>query len=208
MNAGYDIDPLIMTHFENKETLTFCSRNDGNNANLSTNIHALNILHLLPDYPNQVQVKKQVITTLLDNREYSLYWIDERHISPYYATAHVLIGLLGEKEDRLVHECRHTIDWILHNQKDDGSWGFYESGTVEETAYAMTALLHYHRYEPVAPDILHQGAAYLAHTHQGIDSTYPELWLSKSTYAPHDIARSAVLAALILYNDTFGHKEY
>ena len=35
-----------------------------------------------------------------------------------------------------------------------------------------------------------------------------ELWLSKSTYAPHDIARSAVLAALILHHATFGHEEY
>ena len=34
--------------------------------------------------------------------------------------------------------------------------------------------------------------------------TYPELWLAKSIYAPYDIIRSAILATLILYEETFG----
>lgn len=204
LSAGYDVDPLILTNFENQETQVFRTYDYERNVSVSTNIHALHALTLLPDYPNRNEIKKQVIITLLDNRKYNIYWVDKWHASPYYVTAHALIGLLEEKKSYLVHECRHTIDWILHNQNNDGSWGFYQHGTSEETAYALTALLHYHRYEPVDPDILHRGAAFLAHTHRGDDSTYPELWLAKSIYAPYDIVRSAILTALILYEETFG----
>ena len=54
------------------------------------------------------------------------------------------------------------------------------------------------------PEVLQRGAAYLARTHRGAKSTYPPLWIAKSLFAPPDIIRSAVLAALILYEDTFG----
>jgi halimadienyl-diphosphate synthase len=204
LSAGYNVDPLILANFENQEAQVFRTYDYERNLSVSTNTHALDALSLFPDYPNQDKVRKQVIITLLDNRKYNIYWVDKWHASPYYVTAHALVGLLRE-EDYLIHECRHTVDWILHNQHDDGSWGFFQGGTAEETAYALTALLHYHHYEPIAdPDILHRGAAYLASTYQRADSIYPELWLAKSIYAPYDVIRSAILAALILYEEAFG----
>ena len=48
-------------------------------------------------------------------------------------------------------------------------------------------------------------AAYLARTHRGPESTYPPLWIAKCLYAPYDMVRAAILAALILYEDIFGH---
>jgi hypothetical protein len=128
--------------------------------------------------------------------------LDKWHASPYYATSHVLIGFLRQGVF-LIPTCRPSVDWILHTQRVDGSWGFYAEGTAEETAYALTALLHYHRYQPVNEDILRKGAEYLARTYKGKGSTYPALWIDKSLYVPHDVVRAAVLGALMLYEETF-----
>lgn len=203
LSAGYDVNPRILAGFENPESRIFRTYNYERNVSMSTNIHALDALSLMPHYPNRPEVRKQVIVTLLDNRKYNIYWTDKWHASPYYATSHALVALLRQ-EAYLIHECRHTIDWILHNQRSDGSWGFYGTGTAEETAYVLTALLTYHRYDSLDLDVLRRAASYLEQTYQGSYSTYPELWLAKSIYAPYDIIRSAILAALILYSDTLG----
>jgi len=203
LEAGYDVAPPILVQFEDKEKRIFRTYDYERNVSVSTNVHALSALNLMPDYPDRRQVQEQIILMLLDNRKYDLYWTDKWHISPYYATSYALVALLGEAS-YLVHACRHTVDWLLHTQRDDGSWGFFHDGSAEETAYVLTALLHYNRYKPIDPDVLHRGAAYLARMHQGADSTYPPLWIVKCLYAPYDIVRSAVLAALILYIETFG----
>ena len=203
LNAGYAVDPLILAQFEDREKHIFRTYHYERNPSISTNIHALDALQMLPDYPNHHEVREQIILMLLERRMYKMYWVDKWHASPYYATAHALLALLQEGE-YLAHACSLTVDWILHTQKADGSWGFFEQGTVEETAYAMLALLGYHRREAVDTEVLHRGAAYLAAAHQGADSTYTPLWIVKCLYAPYDIIRSAVLSALILYEDTFG----
>lgn len=202
--AGYDVDPLILAQFEDKKTRTFRTYSYERNASVGTNVHALETLSLMPNYPDCRDVRKQIAIMLLDNRMFNIYWIDKWHTSPYYATAHALVGLLREGS-YLAHACRHSIDWLLHTQRNDGSWGFFKHGTPEETSYTLTALLYYHRYEPIDPDVLHRGAAYLLRTYQGANSTYPALWIDKCLYVPYDIVRSAVLAALILYDETFGH---
>jgi halimadienyl-diphosphate synthase len=203
VSAGYDVDPLVLAQFEDRKTHIFRTYEYERNASVGTNVHALEALNLMPDYPDRQLVREQIILMLLDNRTFKTYWIDKWHTSPYYGTAHVLVGLLRE-EACLVSACRHTVDWLLHTQREDGSWGFFWQGTAEETAYALIALLHYNRYEPVDPDILHRGAAYLERMYRGADSSYPELWIGKCLYVPHDVVRSAILAALILYDETRG----
>jgi hypothetical protein len=86
----------------------------------------------------------------------------------------------------------------LHTQRDNGSWGFFERGTKEETAFVLTGLLHYHRLRPFDPEPIHRGAAYLASAYEA-KRQYPALWIDKCLYAPHNIIRSSILAALILY---------
>ena len=206
LDAGYDIDPHILSQFENPETHTFRTYNYERNVSTTTNVYALNALRALKNYPDQKDVQSNVAMTLLGNRQYNIYWTDKWHTSPYYATSHALVALLQEKNAMLYTACQNTINWIVHNQRDDGSWGFFQNDTAEETAYALTALLHYYRHKPdsLNPEILHRSAYYLAIKHQKHSWAYPELWLGKSIYAPHDIVRSAILAALILYEDTFG----
>lgn len=206
--AGYDISPNILYQFENQKTHTFRTYEYERNISVGTNIHALDALRRMPDYPNRQETQEKVRRMLITQRIYDVYWIDKWHASPYYGTVHALVGLLEEGPE-MIEACAQTVDWIIHTQRADGSWGFFPESTAEETAYALTALLHYSRYKSINPDVLHRGAAYLAYaylaySYKAANTAYPELWIGKCLYAPYDVIRSAVLAALILYNETFG----
>jgi halimadienyl-diphosphate synthase len=204
MMAGYDADPAILAGFQDKKTNIFKTYDFERNISIGTNLHAMEALELMAgNYPNRYKVLEEIIIRLLDNRIFNIYWIDKWHTSPYYATAHVLVGMLRH-DSFLTYVCRPTIDWILHTQREDGSWGFYDIGTVEETAYVLTALLYYQQHEPVKKEVLQRAADFLVANHHGPESDYPELWIGKCLYTPQDIVRSAVLSALILYEDLFG----
>jgi halimadienyl-diphosphate synthase len=204
IKAGIDVDPDILAQFENEEGV-FRTYSYERNASVGTNIHALEALELMPDYPNRQAERERITLMLLDNSIYNVYWVDKWHISPYYATAHVLAGL-SKQGPHVYHTCRRTAEWLLHTQRDDGSWGFFSRGTAEETAYALTALLRYHSYKAVNQDALHRGAAYLARRLEEDDLGFPELWIGKCLYTPEDVARSAILAGLILYEQTFDRR--
>jgi halimadienyl-diphosphate synthase len=201
--AGYSIDPHILFQFEDPENHIFRTYHYERNPSVSTNIHALEALRFMPDYPNQQRIKEQVIAMLLDCRNYNVYWTDKWHASPYYVTAHTLLALLNAGE-YLAKACQHTIDWIVNTQLEDGSWGFFQVGTLEETAYALIALLQYYQHQiPIDADVLHRGVAYLSKTHEISDDS-PDLWLGKDLYNPRDVVDSAILSALILYENVFG----
>jgi hypothetical protein len=91
-------------------------------------------------------------------------------------------------------------------QREDGAWGYFGVPTLEETAYALLALLHFHRkFGSVDTAVLTKGASYLYR--RGMvetDGDYPDLWIAKSLFAPKDVIRAAVLAAILLYEGTFG----
>jgi halimadienyl-diphosphate synthase len=202
--AGRNVDPAILARFQDKETYIFKTYDFERNISIGTNLHAMETLELMAgDYPNRYKVLEEIVIKLLDNRIFNIYWIDKWHTSPYYATAHVLVGMLRH-DSFLTYICQPTIDWMLHTQRPNGSWGFYDVGTVEETAYVLTALLYYHQHEPVKKPVLQRAAEFLAASHQGPDSDYPELWIGKCLYTPQDVVRSAVLSALILYEELFG----
>jgi halimadienyl-diphosphate synthase len=201
IESGHTTDPAILKQFED-ENGVFRTYQFERNISVGTNVHALQAIETMDNYPNQEKIKENLILMLLDARKYHIYWIDKWHASPFYITSHVLISL--SKEGRhLGHICNNTVDWLLHNQRPNGSWGFFQRGTAEETAYVMMALLHYHRYKPLDERILHQGAAYLRQIHINRDSKYPELWIGKCLYTPQNIVDSAILSSLILYHTVF-----
>jgi halimadienyl-diphosphate synthase len=204
LHAGREIAPSVLSRFENKEERIFRTYSYERNMSVGTNVHALETLDLMPGYPNRQEVQEQVTVALLDKRQYGVYWVDKWHASPYYATAHTLIALM-KQGPHLAHACRHSVDWLLHTQQSDGSWGFFRRGTAEETAYALIALLHYSRLDAVDRDVLRRGAEYLVREYHEADQTRsPELWIAKCLYAPHDIVQSAILAALMLYDELLG----
>jgi halimadienyl-diphosphate synthase len=201
--SGRPLDPAILHRFEDPQARIFRTFDFERNASVSTNAHALEALALMPDYPDRQEVWDRVVTMLLADRKYQSYWIDKWHASPLYATSHVLISLLHSNEP-LVSECIGSVDWLVHVQRNDGSWGHFDRGTAEETAYALLTLLHYHRrFGMVDADVLRRGAAYLWQAVE-LDQTHPDLWIAKSLFAPEGVVRAAILAAMLLYVETFG----
>jgi len=200
--AGHSVDPRVLAQFEDRDRRFIRTYQYERNASVSTNAHALEALHLMSEYPDREVVREEIALMLLDQRAYNAYWTDKWHTSPYYATSHAMVALLREGE-HLVHACQTTIDWLVHTQRADGSWGFFDRGTQEETAYALTALIHYARTHDLPAEPIHRGATYLAQAHEG-NRPYPPLWIVKCLYMPYDIVRSAILAALVLYEQTFG----
>jgi hypothetical protein len=202
-SAGHEVDPCILQGFEDRKHGIFRTYHFERNPSVGTNVHALEALQLMPEYPNRRAMQESIILMLLDQRRFDVYWTDKWHASPYYATTHALVGLL-QGDFYLDYFTRPTIDWLAHTQRLDGSWGYFEQGTAEETAYAMTALLHYNRHRRVRADVLHRGAAYLAEAIERADESHPPLWIEKCLYVPYEIVRAAILAALINYEQAFG----
>ena len=203
--SGRYPDPTSLTQYEVPGEKYFRTYHFERNVSVSTNIHALDALRLMPQYPGRDEVVENVTRMLLRRRRFNLFWTDKWHASPYYATAYALLTLVdGNAEIRRI--CKDSIDWFSHSQRMDGSWGFFNKGSMEETAYAMLALQKAYDYGMVREDILHRGAAYLVSMLEKINpqTDYEELWLGKCLYAPYDIVHSAILAALMGQEVKFG----
>ncbi len=203
-SAGYDIPTKILERFEDKDRQVFRTYDFERNVSVSTNVHALDALRLMPDYPQNRRLQEKILLMLLDQRVYNMYWVDKWHASPYYVTSHALITFLKE-ENYITQVSRETLDWFIHLQHPDGSWGFFGQGTAEETAYVLMTLLHYYKIAVVDEDVIHRGVDYLLRSY-GDPTSYPELWLGKDLFIPYDVVQSAIIAALILYTDTFNVK--
>jgi halimadienyl-diphosphate synthase len=203
--AGRSVEPSTLINYEIPGERTFRTYFYERNPSVSTNIHALEALRLMPNYPDRLTVMERVEQMLFANRRFNLFWTDKWHASPYYATAYALVALLDI--DHPIHpECLDTIEWLVNNQREDGSWGYFDRGTAEETAYALLALQRAHLFGKVPGDVLQKGIDYLL-AENGLEDenpSYVELWLGKCLYAPYDIIRSAILAALVRHEQLFG----
>ncbi|WP_432826754.1 prenyltransferase [Dactylosporangium sp. CA-092794] len=158
-------------------------------ASVTTNAH---VLDALGAEPRHAGVAERLTGWLCARQEPGGAWHDRWHSSPYYATACCVLALArfgrGPVAARAVDR---AVAWVAANQRPDGSWGRW-TGTAEETAYALHALL-----APGGPGVppaasLSAAAGYLARPAGPPD---PPLWHDKDLYAPHAIIRAAVLAA-------------
>jgi len=201
---GQSVEPGILHRFEDPQARIFRTFEFERNASVVTNAHALQVLSLMPDYPDRSEVWSRIVTMLLASQRCRSFWVDKWHASPYYATAHVLVALINGQEP-LLSECQHSIDWLLHTQRADGSWGYFGRGTFEETAYAVLTLLHYHRQvKTISVEVLRRAGEYLRPMIHDTQVEYPELWIAKTLYTPESIVRAAILAAAMLYEETLG----
>lgn len=203
--GGRSVEPSGLIKYEIPGERTFRTYFYERNPSVSTNIHALDALRLMPDYPDRSTVMQRIEEMLFANRRFNLFWTDKWHASPYYATAFSLVALL-DLQHPLHPECLNTIEWLVHNQREDGSWGYFDRGTAEETAYALLALQQAYFFGQVPGDVLRKGIDYLL-AENGLDDenpSYVELWLGKCLYAPYDIIRSAIVAALNRHDQIFG----
>lgn len=160
------------------------------NPSISANIHVLGALGQAGLNAKNSSVSK-VIGFLHKAKGGQAFWMDKWHSSPYYATSHAVIACAGLAND-LVQD---SVDWIIHSQNRDGSWGTYLS-TAEETAYAIQALVVWNdKVGRIPKQVLKNSARWLK---EHMDDPYPPLWIGKCLYSPHLVIRSAVISALAL----------
>lgn len=154
---------------------------------VSTNIHVLDFVK-----SSQFNEKEDIIEKIirfLKKKIHSGFWTDKWHISPYYPTAHAVFALC-DVEPSLAEK---AVSWIVETQNETGLWGKYE--TLEETAYAVQALMYYYR------TIEHIGIEEISNAVSVLNSTgvhVPDLvnlWVGKVLYAPIRVVWSTVASA-------------
>jgi hypothetical protein len=186
---GYSVDLAAVMHYE--DPYYFRCFDLESTPSISTNIHVLSALHQANLGRKHPEVQK-VIHFLQEIRAGKPFWFDKWHASPYYPTAHAVIACVNYDET-MAHE---AIQWILATQNRDGSWGYYDVPTAEETAYCLQALSVWRDYKGRVPDkALWRGAMWLS---KHMDPPYPPLWIGKCLYSPVLVVRSAILSALMM----------
>jgi halimadienyl-diphosphate synthase len=161
-------------------------------ASVTANAHVLEVLQAAPPFPRQHVIQQKVLKYLRDARVDGDHWVDKWHGSPFYATAHAVFALTASAPDL----CMPAFKWFSKSQREDGSWGWFNQGTAEETAYAVQALmLAPAEFRAEIKEQLRRAAAYLNET-EG-EPVIP-MWVGKTLYGPIQVVRSAVLSAQIL----------
>jgi hypothetical protein len=197
-DLGERVEPAVLEAFEAKDG-SFVSFPYERHSSVGVNAHVLHALARVPGYPDADRAVERICGYLADQHS-GLYWIDKWHISPLYATAHVLRAvqdLPPHHQRRVAHLVERSRDWLRHSQNADGSWGFYGQATPEETAYGLLALavsaddrdMHHCR---AAADYLRQARA------EG--APHPPLWIDKCLYIPPLVVDAAIDAALGAWN--------
>ena len=180
-------------------------------ASIGVNAHVLHALLRAPGYPDAARVIDHLVTFILDQQIHGLYWIDKWHISPYYATTHVLC-VFAELPPR--HALRASVslerarEWLRQTQRVDGSWGFYDQATVEETAYAILALMSGAAGSVDSADEARCAAgvrflqAASAHGASARRANLPPLWIDKCLYHPTLVVWAVIESALRAFRRT------
>lgn len=188
---GYKIDTDVLFSFEEKAHFR-CYTMEITNS-ISTNVHFLRAFRQCGFDVNHPVVSK-IAVFLRRSMQKDAYWFDKWNASPFYTTAHAIISLVG-MDDVLA---QNAINWILENQRTDGSWGYYNS-SAEETAYAIQALCVWKRYGGVvSEDTLVKGSQWLR---RNSEPPYPYLWLAKTLNYSEWIVRAEILCALKLVDE-------
>jgi halimadienyl-diphosphate synthase len=192
--VGIDPDPALLAQFEEDDHFR-CFPFE-RNPSISAHVHLLDALRAAPEFPRRRRMIGKVLDFLGRSRTLQTFWFDKWHASPYYTTAHAIIAL---REHRYLAE--EAAYWMINTQNKDGSWGYYDEGTAEETAYCLQALVSYQRGGAACEQIasaIRRGAEYLASSIERRACAYTPLWIGKSLYTPTWVVHAAVLSALAL----------
>jgi halimadienyl-diphosphate synthase len=157
-------------------------------------VHTLAALRAAPAFDGREAAIRKIIGFLARTASTDHFWIDGRHASPYYATAHAVLALGPGLS--LTDE---AVGWMEQTQRPDGSWGFFERSTVEESAYCVQALACHRRAGgQVAADAIERGARFIEDARPPAGQDYEPLWVAETLYAPTHVVHATVLSALIL----------
>jgi hypothetical protein len=199
-DLGERVDPKVLQAFEASDG-SFVSFPYERHSSVGVNVHVLHALARVPGYPDSARAQSRIVDYLADQHN-GLYWIDKWHISPLYATAHVL-SVFEDLPAELVARGKSLVErsreWLRQSQNADGSWGFYGQPTAEETAYGLLGLVA--QPDLSQRDLSHCQAAadYLKAT---VASGVPHapLWIDKCLYLPPLVVNAAIDAGLNAWN--------
>jgi hypothetical protein len=204
-DLGERVDPTVLKAFGASDG-SFVSFPYERHSSVGVNVHVLHTLARVPGYPDAERAIARISSYLADQHS-GLYWIDKWHISPMYATAHVLCALedlTPVQRAPLASHIERSREWLRQSQNADGSWGFYGQPTAEETAYGLLALAS----RADDRDVPHCEAAARYLRQAMTDGTpHPPLWIDKCLYIPPLVVNAAIEAALnawTLRNQTRG----
>ena len=164
-------------------------------ASPSVHSHLVEVLKICRPFPDRDRMLAKALSFLRRSQVSNLFWFDKWHASPYYTTAHTIIAA-ADIDPGLVEQ--PTL-WLTQTQRPDGSWG-YLTGTAEETAYVLQALVFLYRRRQVRlPVALFKNAVeYLEASTEWQAMRYEPLWIGKTLYYSTWVVHSAVLSALAM----------
>jgi halimadienyl-diphosphate synthase len=192
------VDPGVLKAFEARDG-SFVSFPYERHSSVGVNAHVLHALARVPGYPGADQAIDRICDYLADEHS-GLFWFDKWHISPLYATAHVLRALedlAPRHRQRLASAVERSREWLRHSQNADGSWGFYGEATPEETAYGLLALVTSADDRDMRQ--CEAAATYLRQS-KTEGAEHPPLWIDKCLYIPPLVVNAAIDAALSAWN--------
>lgn len=198
---GTDVDPHPLLAFT-ADGWGCASYPGERTTSTTTTAHALEALGLWqtrnPATPSApvTQTTSRLVSYLLAVQHPDGHWTDKWHASPFYATSCVLIALTAHGGTAAAPAVRRATDWILQSQRADGAWGIWTS-TLEETAFALTALHDSSVPTPRIQEAAIRGCAFLAasETVGPEDPIRTPLWQGKELYQPHRVVQAAILSA-------------
>lgn len=182
---GISVSPSVFESYSTGEH--FVTYGFETESSITTNLHILDFLKDCRNCPQEIT--ERLLRFVQREMRYPGYWIDKWHASVYYPTAHAILALV-HMDNALASR---AVSWILETQNENGMWG-YEEGTIEETAYAVQALMYYHmNVETIDLDPVVRALPHLLN--MGVKE-HPDFWAAKALYFPTNIVRSAVVSAV------------
>ena len=186
----HNVDPKVFEYYESDSHFS-CYPIERTSSPL-VNIKVLKNVRDLKEYNRKDEIIEKILKYLHTCRQQNTYWVDKWHTSPYYCSGLALEAISGLESNL----SQRVLDWIINSQNPNGSWGL-KIGNMEETSYALYALMDYHlNVEKIDISVILNGLRYLEDNYE--NNIYPGLWISKAVYCPLNIIKASILATLYL----------
>ncbi|NJR12398.1 hypothetical protein HC776_00440 [bacterium] len=191
---GYDVSLDTFAFYE-EDTYFRCFHHEAN-PSLNAILGMLAAIRTRPNDPRYETWSRKLMNTVQRSNASSEFYFDKWHSSPYYMSVNAVVALCGFNTPLI----KPMVRWLQRSQRKDGGWGYYDRSTIEETGYALLALMYWQKHVgSVDMTVLDAGARYLLQ-HKDSQPLIP-LWIGKGLFAPTLVARTAILAALHAYAD-------
>jgi hypothetical protein len=192
--AGERPDPARLLRFESAEHFRATSAPNAPMGSVTAHAHLLDALRSAPAFAGRDRAIRKVVGFLASTSTADHFWQDPRHASPYLPTSQTLAALGPQ-----LTLAREAVHFLLRTQRTDGSWGRFEAGTVEETAYCVQALCRFvAQGGTVRREAITLAARWLERTRERQGAVHPPMWIGTSLYCPTRMVDAAVAAALNL----------